>query len=85
MTGSYLFPWLQVSLPVLELLGVGLVQLLQLRRLVLHEHFSLLVLKLKSGSHEDNIKRIHSISVSVGKKRDDYNIVNTCSSSLTAA
>ena len=49
MTGSYLFPWLQVSLPVLELLGVGLVQLLQLRRLVLHEHFPLLVLELKSG------------------------------------
>ena len=68
MTGSYLFPWLQVSLPVLELLGVGLVQLLQLRRLVLHEHFPLLVLELKSGSHEDNIKQIHSIPVSVGKK-----------------
>ena len=41
----YLFPGLEVRLPLLELPGVALLQLLQLGRLVLHQHLTLLVLQ----------------------------------------
>ena len=45
MSVRYLFPGLEVRLPLLELPGVALLQLLQLGRLVLHQHLTLLVLQ----------------------------------------
>lgn len=41
---SYLLPWLELRLPVLDLRGVRLVELLELERLVLRQHLALLVL-----------------------------------------
>ena len=43
---SNLFSGLQLILPFLQLQGVALVQLLELLRLVLHQHLALLVLEL---------------------------------------
>jgi hypothetical protein len=42
---SHLLSWFEVRLPVLEFLAVALLQLLQLGRLVLHQHLPLLVLE----------------------------------------
>jgi hypothetical protein len=47
---SHLLSGFEVRLPVLELLAVALLQLLQLGRLVLHQHLPLLVLDRKKNS-----------------------------------
>ena len=66
----YLFSRLELSFPVPELLGVGLVELLELQRFVLHQHLALFVLKLLQllDGRASRRPRLLQLSVMLGLK-----------------